>query len=113
MALNAPLSPEMQALAIRLADRHAVADIEACPRMYIDAEACSADAPWINCYHSIDPRKNAPEVATMMLDSVRWAKARGLVQPHPDTLRCPWLVRLPAGMAQAVRESEFGALGPV
>lgn len=105
MALRA----DLEALAIRLADRHAVADIEACPRVY----ACSADEPWINCYHSIDPRKNAPEVAAMMLDSVRWAKARGLVQPHPDALRCPWLVRLPAGMAQAVRESEFGALGPV
>lgn len=107
------LSPDMEALAIRLADRHAVMDIEACPRFYVDAESCSADEPWINCYASIDPRKNAPEVAAMMLDSLRWAKARGLVQPHPDALRCPWLVRLPAGMAQAVRESEFGALGPV
>lgn len=109
MALRA----DLEALAIRLADRHAVADIEACPRVYIDAEACSADEPWINCYHSIDPRKNAPEVAAMMLDSLRWAKERGLVVPHPDKLRCPWLVRLPPGMAAAVRDSEFGALTPL
>lgn len=107
------LTAEMHALALRLADRHAVMDIEACPRVYIDAESCSADAPWINCYASINPRKNAPEVAAMMLDSLRWAKARGLVTPHPDTLRCPWLVRLAPSMSQAVRESEFGALGPV
>lgn len=100
------------ALAYRLADRHAVMDIEACPRVYSDAEACSADAPWINCYAFIDPRKNSPEVAGLMLDSLRWAKRRGLVEPHPDKLRCPWLVRLSPGLTDELRNSEFGALTP-
>lgn len=87
-------------LALRMAERHALTEIERCPMV----ELPDSDAPgalhrrWRNVYPLIDMRINAPEAVSLGLDVIRWAKARGLVDKHPDRLH-PWALRVRPGAA--------------
>lgn len=83
------MTPELQALGLRLADRFAVADIEleATPTVLEDRR----DVAWYDLRPMFDARRHCPEILAANGQSVRWALVRGLAHRHP---RFECMVRL-------------------
>lgn len=101
------MNPDMQALAIRLADRQALQDIEGCPTMREAASPGGPQLAWLNTFALVNHMLLAPEVIAMGVESIRWAKLRCLVEVHPKSL---WLVRVRPGARQVPRQLEPKAL---
>lgn len=79
---------ESMSLAIRIAQRAVVADLQ--------SEACCVYADgvaWYDTRRMVDVREHAPEVIDMATEAITWGLDTGLLIQHPDPAQ-PWLLRV-------------------